>query len=491
MKGLFVGVPADFLGGRADVLDPVDLIRSRRRDAGRQSVEPRRATRLARYAERESAAKKLLELGPEAVSALREARDAKDPEVRTRANALLDKIESTLVIRPTLVRLDFDNQPIREVVKALADRAGLPLQLFNEFHPMWNGVKLTLKDDRPVPFWEALDRLRKEGELDFNANFMVQNGTGPPRAGVQLGKEIDDGLPPQPISNNGPFRVSFVGADLHRSINFDKQNQFQQNQFVQQPRRGFGGRVVEGGIGNSNAHRNLVTNTFTFQLKVNAEPRLMIAQSGQLKLLEALDDAGNSLIPPGATNGNIVRHAAYYGYNGGNSMLQLGGQLTYPEHLGKTIKTLRGTVPIAVSSRKLDPVVIPLAEAEGKTYRVGESSIVVHKANKPNPNPGQQGLFIDLTLRTSSPRQNVGNNNMGFQQQGVNPQSQIEIVDAQGHAINWYVQTSSGPPSDWRVGLCVMPQPGVNKPQPAELRFFELVHGETEAAFEFHDILLP
>ncbi|GAC1337843.1 MAG: hypothetical protein NVSMB14_04910 [Isosphaeraceae bacterium] len=448
----------------------------------------------ARYAERESAAKKLLELGPEALDALRDARESKDPEVRTRANALLDKIESSLVIRPTMVRLDFDDQPIQEVVKALADRGGLPLQLANEFHPMWKGVKLTLKDDRPVPFWEALDRLRKAGELGFNTNISIQNGNGPARTGVQLFKANVEGGYPQPICNSGPFRVSFGGADHNRSINFDNQNQAPNQvwpQAAMMPRRVIGGRVVEQGIGNPNAHRSLVTDNFSFRLQVLAEPRLMVAQNGQLKLIEATDDAGNSLMPPGATNGNVVRHAAYYGYNPGNTILQLAGPLTYPEHPGKTIKTLRGSVPVTVSSRKLDPVVITLKDAEGKTFRAGESTVIVHKANKPNPNPGQQGLYIDLTLRTpNAPRQNMGNNNFGFQQ-NVNPQSQIEILDAQGKAINWYVQSSSGPPSDWRVGICVMPQGGNNNVQPAELRFFELVRGETEATFEFHDIPLP
>ena len=452
----------------------------------------------ARYAERESAAKKLLELGPDALNALRDARESKDAEVRTRANALLDKIESSLVIRPTMVRLDFDDQPIQEVVKTLADRGGLPLQLANEYHPMWKGVKLTLKDDRPVPFWDALDRLRKAGELSFNTNISIQNGLGPARTGVQLFKANVQGGFPQPICNSGPFRVSFGGADHNRSINFDNQQNQAQNQLMPQammPRRVIGGRVVEQGNGDPNSHRALVTDNFSFRIQVLAEPRLIVAQNGQLKLIEATDNAGHSLIPPGASNGNVVRHAAYYGYNPGNTTLQLAGQLTYPEHPGNTIKTLRGSVPVTVSSRKLDPVVITLKDAEGKTFRAGESTVIIHKANKPNPNPGQQGLFIDLTLRTAgAPRQNMGNNNFGFQQQQqqtVNPQTQIELLDAQGKAVNWYVQSSSGPPSDWRVGICIMPQGGNNNVQPAELRFFELVRGETEAAFEFHDIPLP
>lgn len=452
-----------------------------------------------RYAERESAAKKLLDLGPEAIDALREARDAKDPEVRSRANALLDKIESTLVIRPTAIRLDFDDQPIRDVVKTLADRAGLPIQLVDEFHPMWNGVKVTLKNDRPLPLWDALDRLRKTAELDFNVNFMVQNGNGAPRSGIQLVKANPVAGYRQPISNSGPFRVSFGGADHTRSINFDGQNQVQNPMQVPQPvfgRRVIGGRLAAPGMGNPNDHRPLITDNFSFRLQVIAEPRLMIAQSGQLKLIEAVDDLGHSLLPTTGNNGNGVRHAAYYGYgyNGGNATIQLVGQLSYPERSGKTIKTLRGTVPITVTSRKRDPLVIKMADAEGKTFRAGESTVIIHKANKPNPNPGQQGLYFDLTLRSSAARQHVArNNNFGFQHT-MNPQTQLELLDAQGRTLNWYMQSSSGPPSDWRLGICVVShgQPGVNvNVQVAELRFYELVRGETDASFDFHDVPLP
>src|SRR4051794_36713915 len=76
-----------------------------------------------RYAEREAATAALERMGRTALGPLRAARDSRDPEIRTRAAALVNTIEGTLLTQPTLVSLDFVDQPLPEVVKALGDQA--------------------------------------------------------------------------------------------------------------------------------------------------------------------------------------------------------------------------------------------------------------------------------------------------------------------------------------------------------------------------------
>src|SRR2546430_1533947 len=56
-----------------------------------------------RFAERQAAATAIERLGARALPALRSARDVKDPEVRTRAAALIAKIEGALLTQPSLV----------------------------------------------------------------------------------------------------------------------------------------------------------------------------------------------------------------------------------------------------------------------------------------------------------------------------------------------------------------------------------------------------
>src|SRR4051812_42289920 len=82
-----------------------------------------------RYSERESAATSLERLGRQALPALRAARDVRDPEVRTRAVALINKIEGSLLTQPTLVSLNFKETPLPEVVKAIAEQTGVKLAL--------------------------------------------------------------------------------------------------------------------------------------------------------------------------------------------------------------------------------------------------------------------------------------------------------------------------------------------------------------------------
>src|SRR5262245_3873734 len=69
----------------------------------------------SRYQERESAAAGLERIGRAALPALREAREQRDPEVRTRASALVNRIEGALLTQPTMLRLDFEARPLPEV----------------------------------------------------------------------------------------------------------------------------------------------------------------------------------------------------------------------------------------------------------------------------------------------------------------------------------------------------------------------------------------
>ncbi|HMF37851.1 MAG TPA: hypothetical protein VKF17_14485, partial [Isosphaeraceae bacterium] len=82
----------------------------------------------ASYAERE-ATKSLESLGSKALPALKAALKARDPEVRMRARALINKIEGNLLIQESLVRLDFKDATLDEIVKSLSKQAGFEVGL--------------------------------------------------------------------------------------------------------------------------------------------------------------------------------------------------------------------------------------------------------------------------------------------------------------------------------------------------------------------------
>src|SRR5262249_10578840 len=91
----------------------------------------------SRYAEREEAAAALAKIGRDALPALKKAVDSRDPEVRARASALIDRIDSELLTRPTRVTLDFQDRPLDEIARALSERCGVAILLEPEDAPMW------------------------------------------------------------------------------------------------------------------------------------------------------------------------------------------------------------------------------------------------------------------------------------------------------------------------------------------------------------------
>ena len=290
-----------------------------------------------RFAERERATEALARLGADALPALRAARDAKDPEVRARAAALVEKTEALLLTQPTLVTLDIKDRPLTEAVEAIGEQAGIKLALTPENSPAWR-PRVTLQESAPLPFWKALDRLCVAGNLQYNLGMQGSSRNREPLLTLFAGKEAHAG----PISDLGPFRVQLTNLHFQRDVTFAA-----------------GPRASE---------------QFYMQVQVAAEPRLSVSQNGTVQILEALDDRGQSLmLPDGGTS--ATRHSAYFGMSSG-PIVQMQAHLKRPEQPGSTIRKLRGTVPIAVATRKPDPLVVPLTGASGKSFRNDQVSLI-------------------------------------------------------------------------------------------------------------------
>ena len=116
---------------------------------------------------RERTMEKLVELGPDALPALRRAQDLDgDAEVVGRLKPVIEKLEEqerlvNLVGRPRLITLDLHRRPIPEILEELERQSGVPV------------TGAGLRDDeradlnvRGVPLWEAVDALcRAHGGL--------------------------------------------------------------------------------------------------------------------------------------------------------------------------------------------------------------------------------------------------------------------------------------------------------------------------------------
>ncbi len=435
----------------------------------------------ARYTEREQASKALEALGRDALSALREARDSEDPEVRSRATILIERIENELMIRPTLVALDFRQQPISEVVSMIAKRSGMDVSLVAD---AMSTRRISLEATEPVPFWKAIDRLCATAQL--RSNVTMQMGPDGRGAVVQLfasGTPTDQDM----IYDSGPFRVTLWEIHHNRTMHFGSRGAVGQVFHI----GGAGGAAIQPQA-EADRHDPRLDEQFYLVLQVVAEPRMSLSQTGPLTLTEAIDERGNSLLMPDEPGG-ISRNAGYFGFNPSSVMIQMQSHLSYPEDAGKVLKRLRGSVPVIVSSRKEDAMVVPLNEFEGKTFKNGEVSVQVHSVQA---DPNLPSTTIDLTIRSNEP-----GNDPSALGNGLNPrlmafrtpnvaQNQIEIVDAQGRIYHqWFPASTQGDDQETRMTLRLMPAEGLGPP--VQLKFYDMSRAQTEVRFEFSDVPLP
>ncbi|HEU5119128.1 MAG TPA: hypothetical protein VFT74_21235, partial [Isosphaeraceae bacterium] len=172
-----------------------------------------------RFSEREEAAAALRDLGREALPALRQSRQATDLEIRTRVRALIEEIETNLMIQPTRVRLNFQNQTIAEVARQLGEQANVSINVIDNNLGMRSLQKVTLVETEPVPFWKALDELCRQGNLQLNHGVQIV-GVGPANR-LPVLSLFPTTMSSPPSSISGPFRVSVLSLVDHKERNFN------------------------------------------------------------------------------------------------------------------------------------------------------------------------------------------------------------------------------------------------------------------------------
>ena len=176
------------------------------------------------------------------------------------------------------------------------------------------------------------------------------------------------------------------------------------------------------------------------QLQVSEEPRLGLTKTVPLQITEARDVQGNSLLGAGQGASVLTRNAGYLGMTC-SSAVHVRAPLNRPENPGRTIKILRGVIPLQITARQTDPLVIPLASATGKSFDKGDLHVVVHEVHS---DPNNRQRQIELTVRESRAEALPAGDeafapNFGTR---LDPyQQNLGVVDARGQAFPWF-QTS-------------------------------------------------
>ena len=373
-----------------------------------------------RYQEREEATLRIEAIGVNALPALKSARESEDLEVRTRAGVLADRIESGQLTKPTMITLDYQNQPISAVIAAINQRNGLHLTLMPDSSPIWQTRMVTFPEPfEPLPFWTAMDRLAERAGVHINPGMMSGN------ARREATLSLSDGLV-EPIgytSNQGPFRVSLTGISYSQNLMFTA------------------GRRVPPAVDAAPVaelkNKPVVNEQFHATLQLIAEPRLMIQQKGPVRVTEAFDDRGQSLAP--RPRELVIQH--FPGSPGFHTLpfLQVQAELGRPKTLGSVIRRIKGTIPVTVSMRRPDPLVVTLGKPDERIFRDDEVTITIDELKQKPENP--QRVFEILIKPNGLPRTPQGGPADLEMMPGQNDASQpqrIEVVNAQGHPLNWF-----------------------------------------------------
>jgi hypothetical protein len=404
---------------------------------------------------REEAARTLEERGSEALPPLRAARDgARDPEARERFADLIARVEARLLERPTTVVLDVDDRPLGEALQALSTRSGYSLLLDD---PVLAARRVTVRASSPVPFWEAVDLLGHAGHVRHDPG---QRGDAPARDPRTSVIHLVDGNPPPFTTYSGPVRIHLFATHRHRDRNFER------NEFSGVPQH---------------------SATVTVEVQAFVEPGRFLNGNGQVHL-EAVDAQARAISPQGLGPGDPPGwRASSWLIPGTISARQWHVPLGLPDLPRGSPLKLRGVLPVVISSRRPDPLVIPLTGADGRTFRQGPKVVRIEKISA----QGADAAAIELSLSEDVIPEDRPRIRLGAETDFVGDflANRLEFEDAEGRLLTWLLV---GDPAATATNNEIQVRTFVSgAARPALLRVYRLHRVATKLPFEFADVPSP
>jgi hypothetical protein len=431
-----------------------------------------------RFADRQAAARELERMGSPALPALLAARGSRDMEIKTRAQTLLVKIETALLTQPTSVRLDFEGATLLDVATSVSRQTGFKIALYPQNLPRWKNQRVTVRHSQSQPFWKAIDELCDAASLQYNPG--MQGFAGHQDQVFALTEGATRTL--TPISDHGPFRVRLLGVDYQRRVTYLSGGN-ELGMVPAPPRPAV--RAGQGRTGVGQAQLPVTTVKFSAGLVVAAEPRLSLAPRGEPRLLEAVDDQGNSLIPAG----RHLQSLNYRGYFGAphGPVMEIHVPLQRPADPGETIKTLRGIIPVAVSSRRPGPLVVPLENSVGKSFENSDTQLTVHGVRAL---PDSRQTLVELSIKANGPESLSSAESDAYRSlfpRASQEQLQIDVLDSNDRLMLWSQSVADAETS--RVTLTLTS--ALRSAAPKELRYYSVARTDVEIPFEFSGIPMP
>ena len=355
-----------------------------------------------------------------------------------------------------MVTLDFENKTLGDALTALAGRSGVKIVLGDS---ALAGRRVTLRASEPLPFWLALDQLARAAHVRHDPGSQPQRRVENSQAALI---RLIDGDPPAFTTYFGPLRIHLFASHRHRDVNF---------------------AIVQGRQG---AQKSA---SVTVEIQAFAEPGRFINPNGPPRI-EAVDGAGRVIArQPAAAAAQPDPFPRARLIPGRLSLLQWHVPLGLPDQgIGSTIK-LRGVLPVVITARMLDPLVIPLAGAAGKTFRQGTRSVRITAA----VNRNAQMKTVDFFLNEDAASGDSAGLAAGTQKDYIGDylRDRIEFIDPQGVAMTWDLPFPDPIPDrngERRIHIQTLVNGAL---PPAQMRIYRLSRLAIEIPFEFNDVPSP
>jgi hypothetical protein len=413
----------------------------------------------ARYQERELAQQELRALGARALPLLNAARNHPDVEVQSRALAILQDVESQLMLEP--LRLPDWNGPLPlgELTGRLSRLAGRPIRVGRVVDRL-NALVSPPPGNAAPTFWEAINRLESICRVRALSVIDAEDDEASSSSALTL-------VPVRPGSpvfsqDRGPFRIKLLSANVQKTRNFE---------------------LAVADVDEPESRRN-----FHVQMQVVAEPRLVLIASSSSRVVEASDDRGQSLLKSDPTADEMEDDDFLFLDGGAGSCLTTSLDLDLPERPGSSIRTLRGVVPLTVLQRRSTPQEIPLDGPIGRTYENSALRLTL-KSIEQGADDGQ--FTLELILAANERHDSallglLGGPGLTLAQL---LEHQCEVVDSQGKPQAIVPVEVDGDGPSLRVRLALLPSDVSRKP--TRLLFYDLVVASQEVPFTFHNVPLP
>jgi hypothetical protein len=300
-----------------------------------------------------------------------------------------------------------------------------------------------------LPFWLALDKICDASGMTLQQNYYGDDA-------LRLYRQ--DAYVPF-CFYTGPFKVVATGFNYSRNNNFAT-------------------------VAKSPAQAaNQGSEYLNVSIQIATEPRLPILRLGQVKLTAAEDDEGHSMLPRSDINNPNQFGRVYYGGFYRGYMHQTQAPLVWPTKTSRTVKILKGVLPITLlADQKPSVVTDKILASKGKKYKIGDAGFHIEDITEM---PGKQYQIKINVTENSKEAQHDYSRIQSIQQR-------LELQDDKGNKIPAYTNaTMFNSPTSAQFTIITQQIGNAKNAAPAKLIYSSWILMDHEVAFEFRNLPLP